>query len=217
MYDIRCHPLFRNVSDNSIDTFLSDSRCESVQFQKGDVIYSPTVYRRSVGIVTVGSAIVRKPHGTGDSVVLRRLDSGDMFGVAALFVDGDRYVTEIAALTACSVTFFPEQLVNELLERDSVFAKNYIAVLSGRINFLNMLIAGYSAQTVSGKLAHFLLMNACGDTVTMPYGMSELAERLGVGRASLYRVVDEFVGDGIISRDGKRIIVLDFEKLKQNI
>ncbi len=217
MFEVANHSIFNNVSSDNLSSFFSDVRLERAVFKKGDVIFSPSVYRKSIGIINFGNATVRKSHGTGDSVVMRKMGEGDVFGVAALFNSGEQYVSEIVADSECEITFFSEEMVSELLGKDRNFAINYISALSNRINFLNMLIAGYSAQTACGKLSHFLLMNKQGDVVNLDYSMTKLAERLGIGRASLYRALDDFEADGIIHRDGKNIYITDMNTLKQFI
>ncbi len=211
------HRIFQNVDKKILNSLINDGKFERQRFEKGDVIFSPSDYRRSIGILNDGEATVKKPHNIGDSVVLRRMGEGDIFGVAALFNSGDEYVTEIVADCNCIVTFLNEQTVIELLAADKSFVMNYISMLSGRINYLNMLIAGYTAQKAVSKLAHYLIVNAVNDRVSLEYSMSGLAERLGIGRASLYRAVEDFESAEIIKRDGKDIVITDPNKLKQFI
>ncbi len=217
MFDERTHYIFKNVNSQILSDFLNDERCERLCFKKDDTIFSPGVYRRSIGIITFGSAIVRKPHVMGDSVVLRHMGEGDIFGVAALFNSSEEYVTEIIAASDCKVTFFNENMIEELLKADNNFVINYISALSSRINYLNMLISGYSSQTSCGKLSHYLLLNEQGGVVNVGFSMTQLSERLGVGRASLYRAIDDLESSNIICRDGKCIYIKNFDKLKQYI
>ena len=90
-------------------------------------------------------------------------------------------------------------------------------MLSNKIDYLNKLISGYSAQSANAKLAHFLLQNADNDTVSIEYSMTLLSERIGIGRASLYRAIEEFEEAKIITRKGKNICISDIEKLKMYI
>ena len=43
-----------------------------------------------------------------------------------------------------------------------------------------------------------------------------LARRLGVSRASLYRVLDALAGRGVLRREGRRVQVLQPDALEQN-
>ncbi len=45
--------------------------------------------------------------------------------------------------------------------------------------------------------------------------MKQLASFLGIGRASLYRMIDSFTENGLIEKDGKEIIIKNPEALKK--
>ena len=211
------HKIFEGVNVNILNSFLGDSRIERRSFKKGEAIFAPTSFSRSVGIITKGNAIIRRTHNGYDSVVLRRIGEGEIFGVSALFSENTKFVSEIIADNACSAVFFSEDMIRELISKDSNFSINYITMLSRKIDYLNKLISGYSAQTTNAKLAHFILQNAENDTVCIEYSMSQLSERIGIGRASLYRAIEELEEANIITRKGKNICISDIEKLKMYI
>ncbi len=54
---------------------------------------------------------------------------------------------------------------------------------------------------------------AGGERVRLPGSMSELAQTLGVGRASLYRAFDVLEEEDILRRDGRTILVRNAERL----
>ena len=58
---------------------------------------------------------------------------------------------------------------------------------------------------MEGKLARYLLSG--GGTVTCP--ATQLCQRLGVSRASLYRAFSALEDSGLILRKGKTITVVD--------
>ena len=53
-------------------------------------------------------------------------------------------------------------------------------------------------------------------TVYTPNSQAELARRLGVSRASLYRALDALAGRGVLRREGRRVQVLQPDALEQN-
>ena len=88
-------------------------------------------------------------------------------------------------------------------------AENYVRFLSDRIRFLNRRLATLTAGQTDGKLWRFLLAYKGEDgTVHLPGGMTELAERLNMGRSSLYRSLDALTEAGRIERDGKTIRII---------
>ena len=211
------HKIFNGVNEDILNTFLNDSRIDRRLFEKGEVIFATTSFSHSIGIITKGNAVIRRTHSVSDSVILRRIGEGEIFGVSALFSEKTKFISEIIADNDCSAIFFSEGLIRELISKDTNFAINYIAMLSNKIDYLNKLISGYSAQSANAKLAHFLLQNADNDTVSIEYSMTLLSERIGIGRASLYRAFEEFEEAKIITRKGKNICISDIEKLKMYI
>lgn len=93
-----------------------------------------------------------------------------------------------------------------LLSEDRTLSANYIRYLSERIHFLSRKVEGLAARRVTGKLARFLL-EAGGEAVSCP--AAELARRLDVSRAALYRSFQELEEAGGIRREGKTIVILD--------
>lgn len=217
MFNEREHRIFNGVNGDVLSSFLNDSRIERKSFNKGDVIYAPVSFSRSIGVITKGNAVIRRSQGACESVILRRIGEGDIFGVSALFSEKTEFVSDIIADNDCMATFFSEDMIRELISLDNNFAVNYISMLSNKIDYLNKLISGYSAQSANAKLAHFLMQNAENNTVCIDYSMTLLSERIGIGRASLYRAIEEFEQAGIIIRKGKNICISDIQKLKMYI
>ena len=133
-----------------------------------------------------------------------------VFGAAAMFHDAPGYANVITAQTPCRVLFLSEQWLTACMQQHFAVAEAYIRYLSGRILFLNARIAALTAGSVEQRVARFLLEG--GAVQELP--MTELASRLNVGRASLYRVLDRLEADGIIRREGKKIVILRPELLE---
>ena len=186
--------LFREVPPERLRRAAEDPECLREEFPRRAVIYSPSRLLKGRAKVTKGA------------LVMSTLERGAIFGAAALFHRRDRYETTITALTPCAVAFFPEALVAALLDDCPPFRRSYLAYLSERIHFLSRKVEGLSARRVTGKLARFLL-EAGGEAVSCP--AAELARRLDVSRAALYRSFQELEEAGGIRREGKTIVILD--------
>ena len=102
-----------------------------------------------------------------------------------------------------------EAWLHRVMQLHFSVAEAYIRYLSDRILFLNGRIASLAAGTTDQIVTHFLLQN--GPQITI--SMTELAGRLNIGRASLYRVMDRMVDEGIIERSGKTIFVKHPDRL----
>lgn len=132
----------------------------------------------------------------GRGVVLNTLSAGDSFGVAGLFTENDRYVSDIRAVRPCRVLLLSAPALEQLFAADNAAALGYIRFLSGRICFLNQKLGrlyllfrgGAHCGVAAGKYGRF----PGGD----PRGYSDLSRTLGIGRASLYRCLDGLEAQG---------------------
>lgn len=206
------HRLFSHLTDESASLLCSDRRCSVITAENGCSIFRENRFSPALGLILKGNVLVYRK-GEGLPVLLQRLETGKLFGVASLFSSENEYVTELKAEGDCEVFSIPASLVKELLEKESAFALDYIAFLSGKIRFLNKRISELSAPTVTQKLASYLLSEEDGIATTKV----KLASALGIGRASLYRALDEFEEKGLISVDGKAICITDRKGLSKLI
>lgn len=199
--------LFQGVEKGWAVEFVS--RLSPVPFPKGDCVYSAHSFRRSIGFVLSGELAVTK----GENLLLNRLGKGACFGVAALFNPAERYVTTITAQKASQVVFITAEELEGLFAAQPVTAVNYITFLSQRIQFLNRKIDTFTAPTAEVGLAIYLLTHEEGGMVKVSEGFAKLAKELGMGRASLYRSLDQLGEAGVLTRSQREIIINDLGAL----
>ncbi|SMC55315.1 Crp/Fnr family transcriptional regulator [Papillibacter cinnamivorans] len=210
--------LFSGVSPERVKRAAEDARCRIGVFQKGEVIYDRTHFRKSLGVLLRGSVEVHKGGEDGRGLMLSILETGSLFGAAALFNETERYVTVLSARELTRIVFFPQELVSDLMQEDFRIVTNYMCFLSGRIRFLNDRIEGLAAGNAAGKLAFFL----AGGTeqvrgtaeIRLNRSVTALAESLDLGRASLYRAFRELEEAGLIRQEGRTIYISDVEALR---
>lgn len=163
---------------------------------------------KSLCFILSGRAKIYSQNG---ETVMREIGPGDFFGFAALFCESCEK-SRVAAVTDCSVAYLCEDEVAKLCGLSYDFCRNYIAFLSGRIRFLNERICELTDKTPERKLFRiFLDFSAVDGTVKLPFSMSELANRLMIGRSSLYRAIDSLAAAGIIEKTDKNTY-----KIKRN-
>ncbi len=201
--------LFCGLPEECLLGYLEAPGCSSREFQRGELIYGGTQFTRCLGLLLSGSADVSKSAEGGRSLAISTLYPGMVFGAAAMFNDAAAFANVITARASCRVLFLEEAWLTQLMREHFCVAEAYIRYLSGRILFLNDRIAALVAGTSEQRVAHFLLQSAPELTISM----TELASRLNLGRASLYRVMDRLEASGAIRREGKVIQILHPELL----
>lgn len=198
-------PLLRGVSPERLhQTAGAGSR---VAYPAGETVYCPDHFLRSLGVVLSGQLQVTK--GT---LSVSRLEPGDLFGAAALYSDAPEFATTITARRPSRCLLLSQQVVDDLLAEDALVRNNYLRYLTGRIRFLSTRLQSLSQHGVEGKLARYLLTNQRGQALVCP--ATELAGRLGVSRASLYRAFQALEDAGLILRHGPSIEIPNLAALE---
>lgn len=196
---------FSGADEGLLAQVAQDPRCRVSVCAKGEDIFTPHTFIHALGVVLSGRVQVRK-----EGLLVSELTEGDLFGAAALFNQREDYAATLTARSGCRVLLLPQEMVTALMAKAPLLAANYIRYLSGRIRFLEGKLDGLLAGSAERKLAQHLLDRSGDETGSL----TELAGRLGVSRASLYRALDALCATGAISREGKRIRVLDQARLE---
>lgn len=198
---LKC-PLFKKTPE------VSKLFCDQVPvlFHKNDVIYDSEHYRRAIGILIDGKAVA-KPLGNSKAV-LNRFESGAVFGAAALFSADDHYVSQVIAVSDCTVVFITETELKNAIFQYPELAFNMIAFLSDRIRFLNGKLAILNQDNATGKVYAYILDHCDNDGLTGKLSLTQMGKDLSLGRTSIYRVLGDLEQNNMIKRKGKQIQVI---------
>ena len=203
--------LFNGVEEEIVNQVINE-RMELVEFEKGKVVYGNGKLKNYIGIIVKGNVEVFR-----DKILMNKLCEGGVFGIAAIFRDGQEYVSTIVASSKCKIAFLDDKSLQVLFSACPTFAVNYIKFLSDRVAFLNKRIDSFTAPDAESSLARFICQNAAEPNgIQREIGVknySEVAQRLNIGRASLYRAFESLEDEGLISKDGKTLKIRNFELL----
>lgn len=203
--------LFSGYSEEALPALLERCAPRRRRYPKHSIIYSRHDFRQELGLLLSGSILVSK-----GELVVSHLEQGALFGAAALFNEEADYVSTLRALSPCDILFFSQEAVQALIDREPLARLNFIRYLSQRIRFLSRRIDALTQNTGEKKFASFLLQHMGPEGSIDPVcSMTELAARLNVGRATLYRELQKLEEQGIITRSGKHITVEKPEELSR--
>ena len=131
-------------------------------------------------VVLSGSVTIEKLASDGRYLLMREAETSEALNVSRAF-SPDEDISRLTAGKGCRVLFLNKKIAS---------------------------LAGYSA---SSRLTMYIEDNASmRDGVmqlTLPCSLTDFAELLGVGRASLYRTLDAMEAEGKITRRGRNIII----------
>ena len=197
----RC-PLFLGAEDALLRRLPALPGVTLESFAAGDLLYGPSQFRRSLGVLLAGQVQV-----TNGSLSVSLLRAGELFGAAALYNDAPEFAAVLTARSPCRVLFLPQETLDRLLGEEPLLRRNYLQYLTGRIRFLSGRLRSVAQTGAEGKLARYQLTVPSGEPLRL--SATDLAKRLGISRASLYRAFQALEDARLIRREGKSMYVLD--------
>ncbi len=204
--------LFEHLQTQQLIELLGSISYRVLDYQKGEYIYNCHQYRRELGIVIAGKVEVQKHLPSGKKIIMNQLGPSEPFGMVALFEDRGRFVTDLMAKEATSVFFVGEEQLLQLFHTDQNVLTNYLRHMNRKIEFLNQRIECFTNEQTKERVLEYLeqmrsLQNGFGQ-VTLAYNKSNLADYLGISRASLYRILHSLEEEGYLSMRGRKIYFL---------
>ena len=207
--------IFEKMSEGEIKKALATSEYTLTCYKTGEKIFDEDSFFHAIAFILDGEASVYKFSGDRRTL-LSQLREGDSFGASSLFGASPRFPTSIYAKTDCTIMFIAQDKMSELITKFPQIAINYILFLSDKIRFLNDKIDSFAATSAEQKTAKFLLRNCKESRMSSPLNMTQISSSLGIGRASLYRILGKLEECGAIERNHAEIIIKD-EKILKNI
>ena len=201
---IKSLPLFGTLTDAELAALIEKST--QAEYKAGNELDS------SGAITVILSGCVAVTKRTGEKkLLMRMLTEGSVTGVASLYSDGCEAVSSLSATKNASALHIPQKVISSLIHGNGDFAERYIVFLTSRIRFLNRRIKAYTTGSAEARVALHILMSDETHKGEIDLGVSytDLADMLDIGRASLYRALDDLTARGIISRQGRKIVISD--------
>ena len=205
MNDICACPLFSGLEDEEIFKFLDCPSTRVVKYKPGMLLDPGFLY-----VVLQGCIVIEKQASDGRFVTLGRAEPHAAVNAASVFLKGES-LSRLMAQEESVLLSVSESCLREAIYRGGTFAINMTEFLASRVSFLNRKITSFAGYSAYSRLHMYLEENNIGGQVIIPMSMTEFAEFLGVGRASLYRTLDQMEREGKIERAGRKIIIRESE------
>lgn len=185
-------------------------------FRKNTVVVNEGDETDSLYVLINGRLKVFIGAEDGKEVVIETIERGDYFG--ELVLDGGPRSASVMTLEPCRLFVIPRADVEGLLESNTVFARDLIRRLIGRVRSLTRKVSDLALKDVYGRFVRFIDEHAVEQdgqrVISERLTQSDIAARIGGSREMVSRIVRDLTAGGYIAIDGKRIRVL--KKLPQH-
>lgn len=211
-------PLFRELAAEELDRIAAHTR--EIRPARGEILFRRGEEARGLYVMISGQIKLSFISERGDEKVVDIVGSGQSFGEAVMFMEA-RHVVTAQALIASVLLYIPRETIFEELGRDPHFARRMIAGLSRRLHHLMGDLEAQSmrsgTQRLIGYLLHDCTSTAAADSaleVVLPTTKGIVASRLNLTRERFSRILHELAQEGLIEVKGRRVRVLDVERLR---
>ena len=207
-------PFFAGLSEADLDAMMEIARIR--EHPRGDLLFSEGEQASGFFVVLDGKVKVYKLSPEGKERILHIIHPGGTFAEAAIFGDG-LYPAYAEPLQVSQLLFLPKEGFLDLLMNNGRISVNMIAGLSRFLRQFANQIEDLTFKDVPSRLARYLMDLSRGtrQTVELPISKSQLASNLGTVSETLSRTLRKLSEDDLISVTGKKVDILDFERLEE--
>jgi CRP/FNR family transcriptional regulator len=202
-------PVIAGICDNM---WLNSARSKQVLYTEGNG--ATHLYALRSGRVK----LVRED-SFGRSHVAALLDSGDLFGIEAIF--DDAYGTGAEALTDCELCLCSADQIKDLMAQVPRMATDLARYLHQQLAHARDWQVAASAPSAQAKLASYLLQGVPADCdlegarLACDLKLRDLGGILGVSAETVCRALTDLRTRGIVETNASGIRVLDVEALRE--
>jgi CRP-like cAMP-binding protein len=218
MWDFKSKSILTDLPKEDF-AMLTAHQSEQV-YDKGEIIFREGSYPSGIFYIKNGKAKKYKVVKDGGEQIIYVANTGELIGYHAVLSD-NRYPDSAAALEESIVTFIPREDFLATLEKSSVLDKRLLKTLSHEFAVLANALTLFSQHPVRERLALQLVVLRekykvnfqPGEPVEINMSRDDLSSLVGTARENVVRILTEFKDEGILETKGRKIIVLDVQKL----
>lgn len=215
----RSTSMFCNLELHEL-TKISEHKTSNV-YRKGQHIFYEDGQPHGVYCIFSGKVKIHKSGENGQDQIVRFAGPGRIVGYRAL-LHGDVYSASATAMENSVICYFPKEAFMDLLKANTEFCLLTIRRLAEDLKTAEHNLTSMAHKMVSSRLAEaLLLLKECygyephSTVLKAVPSRKELASIAGTTTETAIRIIAEFKHQGLITFDGKRIVITQLDKLRQ--
>jgi CRP-like cAMP-binding protein len=217
-WDFESKSVFEDLPESDLEILMA-RKSEGV-YRKGEIIFREGAYPSGIYYIIEGKVKKYKVDREGREQIIYVANAGELLGYHAI-LSSDNYPDSAAVLEESSIAFIPREDFLEALDQSTVLNRRLLKTLSHEFAVLANSVTMFAQRSVRERLALQLIIVREKYKVNFEPGMpveinmsrDDLASLVGTARENVVRMLSEFKADGTIETRGRKIIVLDVNKL----
>ena len=213
------HSLLSELNSDAKQKILETTVC--ISYKKGELIYQEGNMPIGLHCLLTGKVKIYKAGIGGRQQIVRMANPIGFIGYRAFFAE-EIHIASAEALEDSIVCRIKTELMFDLVRTTPVLAMNIIRALATDLGFSHRRTVTLTQKHIRGRLAEALLVlketygyeeDDC--TLKICLTREDLANLSNMTTANAIRTLSNFASEGIVELDGKKIRIIDKEKLEE--
>jgi CRP-like cAMP-binding protein len=189
-------------------------------YKKNQQIYAEGEEPTDLMCLLKGKVKIYKEGVGGRSQIIRMIKPIQYFAYRAYFAR-EKYLTDAAAFETSTVCLIPMKVVREIMKHNYNICKFFINQLSIDLGISDERTVNLTQKHIRGRLAESLvfLIDSYGleddATINIYLAREDLANLSNMTTSNAIRTLSTFVSEKVIALDGRKIKIIDEEKLRK--
>ena len=190
-------------------------------FKKNEMIQIEGEIPTHMMVLESGKAKVYKEGVGSRAQIIRMLKPGEHFGYRAIIAN-EPYNTNVSAFEASTVYMIKAEIFISILKNNNSFCYRFLEEMATDLGASDARTVNLTQKHIRGRLAEALLMlknrygmEEDGATISIYLSREDLANLSNMTTSNAIRTLSAFATEEIIALDGRKIKILDINKLKR--
>ncbi len=212
---------FSSLKALTKDELVRMAECKtSYTIKKGEPIFEEGDVTNGIYCVKDGVCKMTKLSANGKDQIVKLVKSGELLGQRSMISEEPANLSAIA-LEDMEVCFIPKSEVMAFFDKNNQFSMNVMKTICGDLKEADDHMVSMAQKSVKERLAETLLYledtfgkNEDG-SLHIQLSREELAGMIGTATESCIRLLSEFNKSGYVDLNGKKITLLERNKLRR--
>lgn len=200
---------------------LSSSKTSRI-YHKKQALYYEGAPTQGLFCIHSGSAKIFKTGLQGRQLILRMAQAGDVIALEDIFYN-KHYTASAEMIEEGKVCFIDKAILMDIIRKDLNTALTVMKALASEIIASEEERVDLAQNSVRERMARLLsvLSESHGTPagknvmIQMPLSREEMAEMIGTASETAMRLLKEFRDENVLKVEGRKIVVLDRDKLRK--
>ena len=207
-------PAFSGLSGTELDDVLGGAVAR--RYVKGATVFEQGAAAGHFFVLIDGRLKVVQLTTAGDQIVVRFVNPGELFGIAAAIGRDDYPATALATVESVALAW-EMQAWPALVARYPAIARNALRTVGERLQESHTRIREMATERIERRVAHALLRLAqqagqrtdAGVAIGFPITRQDIAEMTATTLHTVSRIMSSWEQDGIVEGGRQRVVIRD--------